>query len=139
MKKKQGHSHHRTGGDHLACQGNRPELFDFYLCNNGRLGNGNAHRQPRHERWRWLQQIIHRLIFVFSIALPTPSRRPACPSLFWSWRCEQTSKVPTTIGKNVCEQSEQTSKGGIASQKRLRAKSPSYPLLVCSHGFFQTV
>jgi hypothetical protein len=40
MKKKQGHRHHGTGGDHLACQGNRQELFDCYLCNSGRRGDG---------------------------------------------------------------------------------------------------
>ena len=47
MQKKQWHSHHARPSDHLACRGNRPELFDSYLCNNGRLGDGNAQRQPR--------------------------------------------------------------------------------------------
>jgi hypothetical protein len=44
-------------------------LFDSYLCNSGRLGIGNAQRQPRHERRRWHQQIIHRLIVSFRFGL----------------------------------------------------------------------
>ncbi len=49
----------------LPAKGNRPELFDSYLCNSRRLGDGNAQRQPRHEQRRWLQQINHRLIVLF--------------------------------------------------------------------------
>ena len=37
--------------------------------NSGRLGEGNAQRQPRHEQRRWLPQIIHRLIVSFRFGL----------------------------------------------------------------------
>jgi hypothetical protein len=41
IKKKQGQSHHGAG-DNLTYQGNPPDLFDSYLCNSGRHGDGNA-------------------------------------------------------------------------------------------------
>lgn len=132
MKKKQGQSHHGTGGDHLACQGNRPELFDSYLCNNGRLGNGNAHRQPRHERWRWLQQIIHRLIvsfrFGFADRLPVAivdrclsRHRPA----------SKRAKVGIAFAQSLASKRAKPHQPCPAG-KTLRAKRAKSPPTLCS-------